>query len=270
MNENIHDVLERTGDYLKSRTAEYREQPVAPSLTPYRAQRTVARRLLVGVGAVATLCGAVLVGSFVGGTNGRQVNVAQAAWSAVPAAPTAEQDTRLSAPCSEAIYEMFIAPGLAATSTPASLPEEELKPLLTEMRGTTFVAVYARRGIVSVCVSFADGSFGVNSLGADEFGTSSSFLLDIEDEQYMFVTGLLGVETATNVIVKRRGQVDVFASTSGNRYAAWMPGPATYTIEYSSEQDGSIREIGPFVVGDAPDGVFEFAPQTTIVGPLQG
>ena len=274
MNENIHDILERTGDYLMRRTAEYREQPVAPS-TPHRAQRSGARRLFVGVGAVATLCGAVLVGSFMGGTNGRQVDVAQAVWSAVPAAPTAEQDTQLSALCDELVHYVFMEARLAATSTPATLPEEEVKPLLTEMRGSTAVAVYARWGIVAVCVSFADGSFGVtNSFGPEELGTSKSFRLTIEDVQYMFVTGLLPLsvsgDTATNVIVKRPGQDDVTASASGNRYAAWMPEPATYTIEYSSEQDGSIREIGPFTVGDDPNAVFDFAPQTTIVGPLQG
>ena len=280
MNENIHDILERTGDYLMRRTAEYREQPVAPS-TPHRAQRSGARRLLVGVGAVATLCGAVLVGSFMGGTNGRQVDVAQAAWSAVPAAPTAEQNAQLSALCDDIVYDLYMAPGLAESSTPATLPEEELKLLLTEMRGSTSVAVYTKWGIVTVCVSFADGSIAVkSSLAVDELGTSRSILLDltglldIDDVQYMFVTGLLPMsvsgDIATNVIVKRRGQDDVIASVSGNRYAAWMPGPATYTIEYSSEQDASIREIGPFAGGDAPEAVFDFAPQTTNVEPPQG
>lgn len=274
MNENIHDVLERTGDYLMRRTAEYREQPIAPS-TPHRAQRTGARRLLIGVGAAATLCGAVLVGSFMGGTNGRQVDVAQAAWSAVPAAPTAEQNAQLSALCDDIVHDLFMAPGLAERPTSATLPEEEFKPLLTEMRGSTFVAVYERWGIVAVCVSFADGSIVIKSrLAVDELGTSKSFLLDIDDVQYMFVTGLLPMsvsgDTATNVIVKRPGQDDVTASASGNRYAAWMPGPATYTIEYSSEQDASIREIGPFAGGDAPEAAFDFAPQTTNVEPPQG
>lgn len=65
MNENIHDVLERTGDYLMRRTAEYREQPVAPSRTPYRAQRTGARRLLVGAGAAA-IAAIAFVGNGIG------------------------------------------------------------------------------------------------------------------------------------------------------------------------------------------------------------
>lgn len=277
--DDLHSVLQRSADYLVRRGAEYREQPVTTVHNAMLHHRG-SRRLLVGVGAVATLCGAVLVGSFMGGTNGRQVDVAQAAWSAVPVAPTAEQNAQLSALCDEIIHEVFMSLEPAEAST---LPEEELKLLLTEMRGSTSVAVYTKWGIVAVCVSFADGSIVANTgIGkyVDELGTSQSFLLNVDDVQYMFVTGLLPVsvsgDTATNVIVKRPGQDDVTASASGNRYAALMPGPdwpkqqQTYSIEYSSEQDGSIREIGPFALGDAPDDVFDFVPETTIVEPPQG
>ena len=96
--DNLDDRLIKSGDYLMKRAVQYREQPVVT--TPMR--RTTSprmRRVLVGTAAAATLTVTAVAGSFIGGTSSGKVEVAKAAWSAVPATPTAEQVNKVKLDC---------------------------------------------------------------------------------------------------------------------------------------------------------------------------
>ncbi len=268
MSNNVEDVLERAGDYLLQRTTEYRELPVAPRSDHLGSnRRSSGRRLLVGVGAAGALASAVLVGTFIGGsTPGGPVEVAQAAWSATPAPPTAEQDAQLTTQCDADVRGALAAGLLEAGGELASLPADHLQPVLSEVRGTTALAVYVSPGAIALCATFADGSLIVRSFsGANEPGQTLARGLDIEGERYMVVTGLLPAgATGGSVTVLRPGQDEVTATVAGDRYAAWMPTPANYTIVFT-RPDGTTQELGPFPTEELAED--DYAPVTTFVEP---
>ena len=88
--QEIEATLRRAAGHLARRGSEYLEHPVTEQpFVQVRGAR--GRRLLVGTAAAATLCVTALAGSFIGGTSSGKVDVAKAAWSAVPSAPSAEQ-----------------------------------------------------------------------------------------------------------------------------------------------------------------------------------
>jgi len=267
MSTDLDEMLANAGDHLMQRTAEYRELPITPRPTRSSGHRSGGRRLLVAAGATGALAVAVLVGTFVGGsTPGGPVEVAQAAWSATPAMPTAEQSTRLTTQCDADVRAVLPAGLLEAGGDPSAFSADHLQPVLSEMRGTTALAVYVSPGAVALCAIFADGSFIVRGIsGALEPGQSLARGLDIEGERYVVVTGLLPSEaTGGNVTIRRPGQEDVTATVIGERYAAWLPTPANYTIAYTSA-GGTTQELGPFPTEALA--VDEYAPVTTVVGP---
>jgi hypothetical protein len=268
MSRNVEDVLERAGEYLMHRTAEYRELPVAPPssrLGP--APRGSGRRLLVAVGATGALATAVLVGTFIGGsTPGGPADVAQAAWSATPVVPTPDQSAQLTTQCDTDVQTVYGA-GLAETGAePAPLAGDLLQPVIAEVRGTTAMAVYVSPGTVALCATFADGSVIVRAFsGALEPGQTLARGLDIGGERYMVVTGLLPPGVSGGVVtVLRPGQDDVTATVAGDRYAAWMPTPANYSIVYTGP-DGTTQQVGPFATEELTED--EYAPVTTVVMP---
>lgn len=272
MSNDLDEMLANAGDYLMQRTAEYRELPVAPRPTRWSghrsSHRSSGRRLLVATGATSALAVAVLVGTFVGGsTPGGPAEVAQAAWSATPAMPTAEQSTRLTTQCDADVRTVLEAGLLEAGGDPSALSADHFQPVLSEMRGTTALAVYVSPGAVALCATFADGSLIVRGIsGALEPGQTLARGLDIDGKLYTVVTGLLPSEAATgdNVTIRRPGQEDVTATVIGERYAAWLPTPANFTIAYTRE-DGTTRELGPFPTEELA--VDEYAPVTTVVVP---
>lgn len=267
MSNNVEEVLERAGDYLMQRTAEYRELPVAPRPDSGSDRRGSGRRWLVGVGAAGALALAVLVGTFIGGsTPGGPVEVAQAAWSATPAQPTADQDAHLTTQCDADVRWVLEAGLLEAGGDLASLPADHLQPVLSEVRGTTALAVYVSPGAIALCATFADGSVIVRGIsGANEPGQTLARGLDIDGERYMVVTGLLPAgANGGSVTVLRPGQDDVTATVVGNRHAAWMPTPANYTIVYTSP-DGTTQELEPFPTEELAED--DYAPVTTVVEP---
>ena len=267
MSNTVEDVLVRAGDYIMQRTAEYRELPVAPRPDSGSHRRGPGRRLLVGVGAAGALASAVLLGTFIGGsTPGGPVDVAAAAWSATPAQPTAEQETRLMTQCDADVRWVLDAGLLEAGGDPSSLPADRFQPVLSEARGTTVLSVYVSPGTVALCATFADGSVVVRGFsGANEPGQTLARGLDIDGARYMVVTGLLPVgANGGSVTVLRPGQDDVTATVVDNRYAAWMPTPANYTIEYTNP-DGTTQELGPFPTEELAED--DYAPVTTVVQP---
>ena len=139
-NEAIEELLVRSGDYLMERTAQYREQPVHTSTARQDAPRRY-RRVLFGTAAAATLCVAALAGSFIGGTSSGKVEVAEAAWNAIPATPTAEQIKKVQLNCGITANELATIEGVP----PASIPDYMLEPALVDVRGTTTIAATALR-----------------------------------------------------------------------------------------------------------------------------
>ncbi|MEY4227998.1 MAG: hypothetical protein RLZ84_590, partial [Actinomycetota bacterium] len=116
--DNLDDMLIKSGDYLMKRAVQYREQPAV--VVPMR--RTASprmRRVLVGTAAAATLTVTAVAGSFIGGTSSGKVDVAEAAWSAIPATPTTEQVNKVKLDCG------ITAEILAASENvpPASIPD---------------------------------------------------------------------------------------------------------------------------------------------------
>lgn len=268
MSRNVEDVLERAGEYLMQRTAEYRELPIAPPSSHMGPRRRVSgRRLLVAVGATGALAAAVLVGTFIGdSTPGGPAEVAQAAWSATPIAPTLDQSARLTTQCSADVQTVFGA-GLAEMGGEAApLAGDYLRPVIAEVRGTTALAVYVSPGTVALCATFADGSIIVRAFsGAIEPGQTLARGLDMDGERYMVVTGLLPAGASGGVVtVLRPGQEDVTATVSADRYAAWMPTPTNYSIVYTSP-DGTTQQLGPFATEEVAED--EYAPVTTVVVP---
>ena len=266
MSNDLDEMLVDAGDYLMQRTAEYRELPVAPRTVGSLRHRRGGRRLLVATGATGALAIAVLVGTFLGGsTPGGPVDVAQAAWSATPAIPTAEQSTRLTTQCDADVRAVLEASLLEAGDS-SLLSPDYLQPVLAEMRGTTALAVYVSPGAVALCATFADGSFIARGIsGAQEAGQTLARGLDIEGERYMVVTGLLpSGATGGTVTIRRPGQEDVTATVIGERYAAWLPTPANYTIVHANP-DGTTQELGPFPTEELAED--DYAPVTTVVEP---
>jgi hypothetical protein len=212
------------------------------------------------------LAAAVLVGTFIGGsTPGGPADVAQAAWSATPIAPTAEQSAQLTTRC-DAGVQTVLGAGLAELGgDPAPLAGDNLQPVISEVRGTSALAVYVNPGTVALCATFADGSIIVRAFsGAIEPGQTLARGLDMYGERYMVVTGLLPAgASGGSVTVLRPGEADVIATVSGDRYAAWMPTPTNYSVVYMSP-DGTTQELGPFATDELAED--EYTPVTTRAG----
>ena len=158
-NGTIEEMLVRSGDYLMERTAQYREQPVHTS-TARQDPPPRYRRVLVGTAAAATLCVTALAGSFIGGSSSGKVDVAQAAWSAVPEGATFAQIENIKSSC--AVDESYIA-GLEG-GTYDNFPQFLLEPSLVEWRGTTLLAVYFTFHHAIMCVQFEDRSVSKSSI----------------------------------------------------------------------------------------------------------
>lgn len=261
--------LSRGLEHIASQTPTRSPLEFDPDALPLAVTDTSPNRRLVPY-LTAAAAAAVIVAGLVAITHGGPVEVAQAAWSANPAMPTAEQITRLTTQCDADVRTVLEAGLLEAGGDPSALSADHFQPVLSEMRGTTALAVYVSPGAVALCATFADGSIIVRGIsGAQEPGQTLARGLDIDGKLYTVVTGLLPSEAATggNVTIRPPGQEDVTATVIGERYAAWLPTPANFTITYTRE-DGTTRELGPFPTEELA--VDEYAPVTTVVGPGPG
>ena len=284
-NDAIEELLVRSGDYLMVRTAQYREQPVHVSTARHDAPPRY-RRVLVGTAAAATLCVTALAGSFIGGTSTGKVDVAQAAWSAVPATPTAEQVKKVRLDCGITANELATIEGVP----PASIPDYMLEPALVDVRGTTTIAAYFTWTQATLCVQFADGSINAPQLPMvrpDEFAWQKPAYFEMEVEDVpatMFVGFLPPNQTGTGpsstqesdtitvtqweAYIEGPGVARTKASVSPSmeRFVAWLPSIGNWTVTFVNTTTGEERVVNDPAMGNAVPWVISPV-TTTAIGP---
>ena len=279
-NEAIEELLVRSGDYLMERTAQYREQPVHTSTARQDAPRRY-RRVLFGTAAAATLCVAALAGSFIGGTSSGKVEVAEAAWNAIPATPTAEQIKKVQLDCG------ITAETLATNENvpPNSIPDYMLEPALVDVRGTTTTGVYFTWTLATLCVQFGDGSYQAPQVSMAKIGESAwkePIALDLlEDFPATMILGFLPpnisdtdpnstgesdkiIESQWEAYIDGPGVERTKASVNGalERFVAWVPATGEFKITFMNTKTGEERVVETRT-GNL--GV-SLLPQTTVAG----
>ena len=293
-NDTIEELLVRSGDYLMERTAQYREQPVHTSTARQDAPRRY-RRVLVGTAAAATLCVTALAGSFIGGASSGKVDVAEAAWSAIPATPTAEQVKKVQLDCGidaedlakreTAALEEAMGDSIPPIS-PNSIPDYMLEPALVDVRGTTTVAAYFTWSLATLCVQFGDGSINMSHVAMsrhDEFSwqTPTAVQVEIEDIPATLIVGFLPPnvtggdpnttresdsisDTQWEVYIEGPGIERTKASVSPatERFVAWVPATGTWKVTFVNTVTRDEQVVGSVV---ADGGKWMVSPNTTIV-----
>ena len=293
-NDTIEELLVRSGDYLMERTAQYREQPVHTSTARQDAPPRY-RRVLVGTAAAATLCVTALAGLFIGGASSGKVDVALAAWSAVPAAPTAEQVKKVQLDCGidaedfakreTAALEEAMGDSIPPIS-PNSIPDYMLEPALIDVRGTTRVAAYFTWSLATLCVQFGDGSINMSHMAMsrhDEFSwqTPTAVEVEIEDIPATLIVGFLPPnvtggdpnttresdsisDTQWEVYIEGPGIERTKASVSPatERFVAWVPATGAWKVTFVNTVTRDEQVVGSVV---ADGGKWMVSPNTTIV-----
>lgn len=281
-NNTIEELLVRSGDYLMERTAQYREQPVHTSTARQDAPRRY-RRVLIGSAAAATLCVTALAGSFIGGTSSGKVDVAQAAWSAVPAAPTAEQIKKSQLDCGITANQL----ATIESVPPASIPDYMLEPALVDVRGTTTTAVYFTWTQATLCVQFADGSIDVLQLPMvrpNEFAWQKPAVVEVvrEDMTASMIVGFLPPnqtgtdpnstqESDTITVTQWEAYIEgpgvertkASVSPSMERFVAWVPVTGNWTVTFVNTTTGEER-VAANVMTDNSVPPWVLSPVTTV------
>ena len=282
--DTIEELLARSGDYLMERTAQYREQPVHISTARQDAPPRY-RRVLVGTAAAATLCMTALAGSFIGGSSPGKVDVAEAAWSAVPATPTAEQVTRTRNDCGISANQL----ATFESVPPASIPDYMLEPSLVDVRGTTTTAAYFTWTQATLCVQFADGSMSmaqIPMLRPDELAWQKPTAreIEVEDVPATMIVGFLppnqtGTDpsstqesdaitvTQWEAYIEGPGVERTKASVSPSmeRFVAWVPSIGNWTVTFVNTTTGEERVVANVTAVSSDR--WAVSPNTTVVVP---
>lgn len=260
-NDTIKELLVRSGDYLMERTAQYREQPEHTSVSRQH-ERPRYRRVLVGTAAAATLCVTALAGSFIGGASSGKVDVAQAAWSAIPATPTAEQVKKVQLDCGITAEDLATNENVPLNS----IPDYMLEPALVDVRGTTTIGVYFTWTQATLCVQFGDGSIQapqVNMLRTGESAWKEPIALDLfADFPATMILGFLPpnitesdpnstgesdkiIESQWEAYVDAPGVERTKASVNGamERFVAWVPATGEFKITFMNTATGEERVV---------------------------
>lgn len=281
-NDNLEELLVRSGDYLMERTAQYREQPMRASAARHHAPPRY-RRVLVGTAAAATLCVTALAGSFIGGTSSGKVDVALAAWSAIPAVPTAEQVSRIRNDCGISANQLATFENVP----PASIPAYMLEPSLVDVRGTTTIAAYFTWTQATLCVQFADGSMSMTQIPMirpDEFAWQKPayFEMEVEDVPSTMIVGFLPPnqtgtdpsstqESDTITVTQWEAYIEgpgvertkASVSPSMERFVAWVPSIGNWTVTFVNTTTGEERVVANVTAGSSDR--WEVSPNTTVV-----
>lgn len=282
--DTIEELLARSGDYLMERTAQYREQSVHISTARQDAPPRY-RRVLVGTAAAATLCMTALAGSFIGGSSPGKVDVAEAAWSAVPATPTAEQVTRTRNDCGISANQL----ATFESVPPASIPDYMLEPSLVDVRGTTTTAAYFTWTQATLCVQFADGSMSmaqIPMLRPDELAWQKPTAreIEVEDVPATMIVGFLppnqtGTDpsstqesdaitvTQWEAYIEGPGVERTKASVSPSmeRFVAWVPSIGNWTVTFVNTTTGEERVVANVTAVSSDR--WAVSPNTTVVVP---
>jgi hypothetical protein len=196
----IEATLQRVATHLSHRGSEYLEHPMTEQVVA-PGRNSQKRRLLVGTVAAATLTVTALAGSFIGGSSSGKVDVAKAAWSAVPVPATKTQTNELDALCKPMVHQQFdayVADHGADESVPVAVPEL----VASDVRGASASNLYFARSY----------PFGVFCAGVREGGSGGAIAVGID----MF--GGDGEPVAKNGTVAQRS----FKTKSGENYALFV------------------------------------------------
>lgn len=188
------------------------------------------KRLLVGVGAVAVLSAAALAGSFVVGTSSGKVDVASAAWAAVPSPASQDVVDRMADECGPLVSKWMA----SYRTGGATLPDPGGIPSAIEERGTTTMVVYFDGQYGAVCFSFGDGSAMLQAFSgtAREFGADGASMqastFNFDDRTIGFLWGDLPAKNraTTEVYFEQTGSGEAIKATNieaVGRYVAWVP-----------------------------------------------
>jgi hypothetical protein len=223
-----------------------------------------------------------LAGSFIGGTSSGKVDVAEAAWSAIPATPTAEQVKKVTLDCNITSETLAKSEGVP----PASIPAYMLEPSLVDVRGTTTTATYFTWTKAKLCVQFGDGSIDapeVEMTRHDEFAWQEPIALDLfSDISATMILGFLPPnktgtdpnstqEFDTITYTQWEAYVDApgvertkaSVSPSMERFVAWVPTTGNFKVTFVNTKTGEERVVGA-TTGSLG---FSVAPNTTIAEP---
>ena len=252
---NLDDMLVRSGDYLMKRAMQYREQPVNTSTAGYDASRRY-RRVLVGTAAAATLTVAVLAGSFIGGTSSGKVEVAQAAWTAEPGVVTAAQRDEIKRSCSPIIEEFWKSDNVQNKGS-ENVPEDLSDPAIVDIRGTTQMSLYFSGDLSVLCFKFLGGAVmaqridGFNHL-TDGIGKGSltPLSIGIDDGPIGIIFGTLpdASDEGTRVVINQIGQKEDITATllmSAGSYFAWSPNLEAVSVKFIDSKANVFSTLGP-------------------------
>lgn len=269
--DDIEATLRRAAGYLARRGSEYLEHPVpvqeSDVATPHRY-----KRVLLGTAAAATLCVTALAGSFIGGTSSGKVDVAKAAWSAVPVPATKTQSNALDVLCKPMVQQQFdtyVAEHGADESFPTAVPEL----VASDVRGTSASNLYFARSYPFgvFCAGVRDGgSGGAVAVGIDMFGGDNepiakngtvaqrSFTSDSGQTYALYVGYLPNGEaskySATVYLDPPTGEKEpqaVIATVdeTWGRYYAWVPRYGNGSVTFFNKSNG--EPVGSLNLSDA-------------------
>jgi len=280
--DDIEPTLQRAAGYLARRGSEYLEHPMPVQESVVPAPHRY-RRVLIGTAAAASLCVTALAGSFIGGSSSGKVDVAEAAWSAVPAVPTAEQVTRTRNDCGISANQL----ATFESVPPASIPDYMLEPSLVEVRGTTTTAAYFTWTQATLCVQFADGSMSMTQipmLRPDEFAWQkpTAHEIEVEDVPATMIVGFLPPnqtgtdpsstqESDTITVTQWEAYIEgpgvertkASVSPSMERFVAWVPSIGNWTVTFVNTTTGEERVVANVTAGSSDR--WAVSPNTTIV-----
>ena len=241
------------------------------------------------------MCVTALAGSFIGGTSSGKVDVAYAAWSAIPVTPTAEQVKKVQVDCGNSAESLAEAETAMLAETmgesippisPNSIPDYMLEPALVDVRGTTTVSVYFTWSQATLCVQFGDGSLLAPQVAMSKTGESAwqePIALDLfADFPATMILGFLPpnisdtdpnstgeldkiIESQWQAYVDAPGVERTKASVNGamERFVAWVPTTGNFKVTFVNTKTGEERVVGA-TTGSLG---FSVAPNTTIAEP---
>lgn len=274
---DLEKILKSAGKFLMQRSDEYCEMPEKSSCGDEKVFVTRTRVLALAIPAVAI---AVIAISLFTWQPSKEIKMAKAAWSPVPAVLSSKETADIDEACRQKSFIKLQSAIESLRNEVASLTElppsaDGLQLNLIERRGTTGLAVYvvneeSSEITASICVVGADGMSEVavlagitlngfflepDSLNEKRINTHS-ITLNLHGEMYSLMIGQFRTAYKFSCLecsIVFRGDdsdQDVVATIAGNKFMAWMPKTMDYTVEVSGA-DVKKFVIGPYAVGGA-------------------
>lgn len=247
------DILKRAADYLAQRGSEYLEQPLGSPVSSYN-YRSRRHRLLLGGVAAITLCLVAVAISFIGGTSSGQVDVAKAAWTAIPSPISQSISDQFAASCDSVISEFWKSDKSNGNS---DVPNVLREPTLIDVRGTSKLGVYFGGELILVCLIF-DGKNAmvqridgfVHSLNAGTKGSVNALTLAVDDRAVGLVFGDLPADSSSVRSVKiqqveQAEPIEASVVTDVGRYVAWSPTFGDVSVKFEGESSTVMGSLGP-------------------------